>query len=125
MGEFEMLNSCGDTQKLKIIRNGDSCDNTSNKLQCGRILAHTVISESIGDWSYAHVGQNIGQKRWIALKSRMNVRAEAESTVGSESAVIDYSKFLIVAASLGAFGLGYYYAMQKQDTKYHPLMEME
>ena len=84
MGEFEFLNSCGDTQMLKIIRNGGNCDSTPNKMQCGRILAHS--SPTVDDWTYTHVGENVGQKRWIALTSKMaeeSVAGYAEESVGS------------------------------------------
>ena len=73
MGTFEFLNSCGDTQDIKIIRNGGNCDNTGVPMQCGRINAHTTVSD---DWQYEHVGENIGQSRWIALTSRLGGASE-------------------------------------------------
>ena len=73
MGTFEFLNSCGDTQDIKIIRNGENCDNTGVPMQCGRINAHTTVSD---DWQYEHVGENIGQSKWIALTSRLGGASE-------------------------------------------------
>jgi len=82
MGTFEFLNSCGDTQDIKIIRNGENCDNTGVPMQCGRINAHTTVSD---DWQYEHVGENIGQSKWIALTSRLGGASEwAEFALADE-----------------------------------------
>ena len=83
MGTFEFLNSCGDTQDIKIIRNGENCDNTGVPMQCGRINAHTTVSD---DWQYEHVGENIGQSKWIALTSRLGGASEwAEFALADEN----------------------------------------
>ena len=82
MGTFEFLNSCGDTQDIKIIRNGENCDNTGVPMQCGRINAHTTVSDH---WQYEHVGENIGQSKWIALTSRLGGASEwAEFALADE-----------------------------------------
>ena len=83
MGTFEFLNSCGETQDIKIIRNGGNCDNTGVPMQCGRINAHTTVSD---DWQYEHVGENIGQSKWIALTSRLGGASEwAEFALADEN----------------------------------------
>jgi len=120
MGQYEFLNSCGDTQMLTINRKSGLCD-SARKMECGRILAHINAKDGTDDWAYTHVGQNIGQKRWIALTSKMG------TAVGQANGVAGFfdMKILFVAVLAIAFYGGYVYGNKSEGQKYEKLIETD
>ena len=62
---IKMVNSCGETELVTIIRGGKSCTNDKSKAECGRI---TGFKAGFDDWDYVH-SAGVEGDRWLAFRN--------------------------------------------------------
>merc|ERR1712173_288630 len=95
-GKYKMMNSCGEVKDVWIYRNARNCDDTSNRLQCGRLgVSHEdKTSAKKGDWSYAHL-QDPSSKRWVAIVKFGEEEAEDVAVGSDASTTTMFSEYIL------------------------------